>query len=103
MKKWNMPMLILMAVLGAAVAISVIGCAEDPEEVTGETIEQVPEAAEEVLTDEPEEPGQEEAPGVDVEEMTTDTPPQVREDEEGEADNMDEADADTPPAPDAGD
>lgn len=102
MKKWNMPMLLLMAVLGAAVAITVIGCAEEPDDVTGEMIEQVPEAAEEVLTDEPEEPGQEETSGVEVEEMVEPTPPHVEEGTAGEEAGTDEPMPEPPPAPEAG-
>lgn len=77
--KWNVPMLILMVMLGALVAFTLIGCTEQQEEVTGEMIDYIPEAAEEVYTDEPETPGVEETPGLEVEEMIDDTPPHVEE------------------------
>ncbi|MGI5819725.1 MAG: hypothetical protein ACOX9R_16705 [Armatimonadota bacterium] len=92
--KWKVPMLMVLAVLGLAVALAVVGCSEQQEEVTGEMIEQLPEAAEEVFTGAPEEPGLEETPGLEVEEMVDDTPPHVPEEAEVE-------DAEPAPAPEA--
>lgn len=80
--KWNVPMIAVLALLGAAVVLTVVGCAEQPE-VTSETVEELDEAAEEELMQKQEEPGELVEPGVDVEEMTDDTPPHV---EEGEMD-----------------
>jgi len=76
----KVPMLALVALLGAAFALTFVGCAEQPE-VTSETVEELDEAGEEVLMQPDEEPGELVEPGVDVEEMTTDTPPHVREGE----------------------
>ncbi|MFO8082434.1 MAG: hypothetical protein R6V07_19315 [Armatimonadota bacterium] len=92
---------VLLALLGAAAVMVMAGCPAEPDDVTGEMIDEVPEAAEEVYTDEPEDPGQEETSGVDVEEMTTDTPPPVRDDEGDEAE-MDEDAAEEAPEPDDG-
>lgn len=100
--KWNVPMLALVTMLGAVTALALVGCAEQPE-VTTETIEQVPEAAEEVYTDEPETPGTDEVPGVAVEEMTDETPPHVEEQgEEAAEDTPTEEQPEPPAAPDAG-
>jgi len=71
------------ALLGAAIALAIAGCAEQPD-VTSETVEEMDEAAEEVYVEPGTEPGERVEPGVDVEEMTTDTPPQVRGDEPNE-------------------
>ncbi|MFP4250005.1 MAG: hypothetical protein ACOCX2_12870 [Armatimonadota bacterium] len=93
---------VLLALLGAAFAVGIVGCAEEPD-VTTETVDEIPEAAEEVYTDEPEDPGQEETSGVDAEEMTTDTPPPVRDDEgeeTGDEAETDENAVETAPAPD---
>lgn len=98
----KVPMLALVALLGAAFALTLVGCAEEPDEVTGEMIDEVPEAAEEVYTDEPEDPGMEETSGVEVEEMVDPTPPHT---EEGEAETgptdggveVEEMTDDTPP------
>jgi hypothetical protein len=64
--KYRMPMLALVALLGAAFALAFAGCA-DQADVTSETVE---------------EPGELIEPGIDAEEMTTDTPAHVREDQE---------------------
>lgn len=68
---------VLIALLGAASVMALAGCPTDEPEVIDETFEALPEAAEEVYTDEPEEPGTEELPGIEVEEMVDDTPPHV--------------------------
>lgn len=78
MKTWNVPLLIVLATLGALVAVTLTSCAEQPE-VTSETVEEMDEAAEETYLEPGEEPGQEVAPGVDVEQMTEETPPAVEE------------------------
>lgn len=87
--KRTMFVLALIAVVTVAMTVTLAGCADEPD-VTTETVDEIPEAAEDVYTEEPEEPGDEQAPGLDVEEMETDVPPPVREDEGGEEDNMDE-------------
>jgi hypothetical protein len=79
--KYRMPMLALVALLGAAFALAFAGCA-DQADVTSETVEELDEAGEEVFMEPGEEPGELIEPGIDAEEMTTDTPAHVREDQE---------------------
>jgi hypothetical protein len=78
--KWNGRTFAVIALLAAAGMLVIAGCAEQPD-VTSETVEELDEAAEEEFMQEQEEPGELVEPGVDAEEMTTDTPPHVREDE----------------------
>jgi hypothetical protein len=101
--KMHVSTFVLLALLGAAAVMVMAGCPAEPDDVTGEMIDEVPDAAEEVYTDEPEDPGQEETSGVDAEEMTTDTPPPVRDDEgeeTGDEAETDENAVETAPAPD---
>lgn len=83
--KMNLPMLCLIAIVGMALVVPMTGCPTDEPEVIDATFEELPEAAEEVYTDEPEEPGTEELPGLPVEEMVDDTPAHVDEEAHDEA------------------
>ncbi len=99
--KLNVSMFILICLLGAAVVMTLTGCPTDEPEVIHETIEELPEAAEEVYTDEPDEPATEELPGLEVEEMIDDTPPHVDDDEAEDDTAVEQDQPDAPPAPDA--
>ena len=88
MKKFQPTMVTLIVLLAAAMVLTLTGCPADEPEVIDATFEALPEAAEEVYTDEPEQPGTEELPGIEVEEMVDDTPPHVEDepDTDGELD-----------------
>ncbi len=68
--------------LGLLVVAATTGCpGKEPADVTTQTVEELPEAGEEVLTNEPEQPGDVAAPApVETEEMVDETPPHVEDD-----------------------
>lgn len=83
--KRNVPMLMLVAMLCAVFAIAIVGCAEQQEDPqitpdimdpdpTGGVIEELPDAATEVYTDEEEEPGTEELPPPTEEQIEQEPP-----------------------------
>jgi hypothetical protein len=78
--KYSLPVVAVMALLGAAFAMTLVGCAEQPD-VTSETVEEMDEAAEEVYVEPGEEPGELVEPGVDAEQMTEDEPAHVQPEE----------------------
>ncbi len=80
MKKRKPLIIALMALLGSAFALTIVGCAEQPD-VTSETVEEADEALEEETVEPVEEPGERVEPGVDVEQMPTDEPAHVQPEE----------------------
>jgi len=101
--KWNTVYLITSCALVGLLALTLSGCPEptapEAEVITG-TVEELPQAAEETLTNEPEQPGTEQIPaGVEVEEMTDETPPHVEEQGEAGAPAPAPEPPDAPPAP----